>query len=253
MPISRTPDKTKNRTDNFVGNRGRRIVFIPWDPIEGQEWAIKTAQWNHATGIKYEIVHYIPGQRSYFLATASTQTDCSIYIRGHGNPGVPYIQVKVGPPEAQEARKLFISEACQRLIDSGLKSSFPGVIKFFHCHSATIFTASAYADEKARLMSKNADFEAAYKQNMITAQQKEDWTVDIHKNKSIARIGADYLRKKGFNKCLFYGYLGPLASEYDDDGAGGMHKMAELDGLENRPAALNNLTTSRASQARVQV
>jgi len=69
----------------------------------------------------------------------------------------------------------------------------------------------------------------------------------------IARNGADYLRKRGFTRCLYYGYLGPLASEYADDGTGAFHKKVEIDGLQNRPAALAGVSTTRASVGRIQV
>jgi hypothetical protein len=52
---------------------------------------------------------------------------------------------------------------------------------------------------------------------------------------------------------LFYGYLGPLASEYADDGNGGFHKKVEIDGLQNRPGALAGVSSTRASAGRVQV
>lgn len=251
MAIQRTPDVTKTITDGHAGARTRRIVFIPWDFEEGQEWQIKTSQWNHATANKYEIVHYTPGATSRALSEASSDPACSIYIRGHGNPGIPYIQVKVG--DGDETRKLPIIEACQRLVDNGLQPGFPGVIKFYHCHSATILTPAAFAEEQRKLKSKNADFKSAHKQGLITKEKRDEWTEELYPNVSIARNGANYLRKKGFRQCLFYGYLGPLASEYGDDGAGGFHKMAEIDGLNNRPAHLAGVATSRASQARVQV
>lgn len=254
MPLDRIIDQTRNVPDPHRGNRGLRIVFIPWDATEGQEWATKTAQWNHATGNKYEIVHYSPGYRNPFLARASTQSDAVVYIRGHGNPGVPYIQVKVsGIAGAVEERKLLITEACDRLIGSGLAPSFPGVIKFYHCHSGTVLTQDAHDQERRKFESNNATVERAFIGGAITAEQKEKFWKEIYPNKSIARNGADYLRKKGFSMCLFYGYMGPLASEYGDDGASGFHKEVELAGLKNPPAHLAGVVSTRASRGRVQV
>lgn len=253
MPLDRLQDVSRNAVDPHVGARGRRIVFIPWDPVEGEEWAIKTAQWNHATGNKYEIVHYTPGMGSPFLRIANGEPSTAIYIRGHGNPGVPYIQVKVTVGNTVAERKLPITEACDRLIASGLLPSFSGVIKFFHCHSATVLTQNAYQQECAKVRSNNTTVKQGYKQGMLTKVQRDTFLKEIHPNKSIARNGADYMRKRGFRGCLYYGYLGPLASEYGDDGAGGIHKMVELAGLNSPPPHLVGLGTSRASQARVMV
>jgi hypothetical protein len=251
MAIQRTPDLTRNKPDPHSGKRKRRIVFIPWDFSEGQEWVIKTHQWNHATKNKYEIVNHTPRMPSRILWEASTDPACSIYIRGHGNPGIPYIQVKIG--DGDVTQKILITEACQRLIDNGLTRSFPGVIKFFHCHSATILTQAEYNNEKERIKRKNQYFKEACKGRLITKKQRDEWIESLYPNKSIARNGADFLRKKGFTKCSYYGYLGPLASEYGDDGYGGFHKLAEINGLQSRPTHLVNVVTSRASQARIQV
>ena len=177
-----------------------------------------------------------------------------IYIRGHGNPGIPYIQVKVdtGGDEVEE-RKLLITEACHRLIESGLEKQFSGMIKFFHCHSATVLTPEAYKAEVDKIKGKNRDFKRAYKEGLIQKNQRDAWILDIHPNKSIARNGADYLRKQGFKSCAYYGYLGPLASEYADLGHGEWHKEVNLAGLQNVPAHLAGRASARASQGRVQV
>jgi len=254
MPLPRQIDVTRNQPqDAHVGNRGKHIVFIPWDQIEGAEWNLKTEQWNFVTGNKYEIINYTPGYRHPSLAKASHETDAVIYVRGHGNPGAPYIQVKVDVGEdAVQERKILITEACDRLIAMGLEKSYRGAIKFYSCYSGTILTTAAYQHELRRLESHNRDVKSALKQGMITSQQAEHFRKEIHPNKSIARNGADYMRTKGFNTCVFYGYLGPLASEYADDGTGQWHKSVELHGLHNPPAHLAALGTKRASIGRVQ-
>ncbi len=254
MPLDRTPDRLKNKVDPHVGNRGKRVVFIPWDVTEGDEWAIKTAQWNHSTGNKFEIVFWDGGRPNMLLVQAGSRPDAAIYIRGHGNPGVPYIQVKVdvGGPTLEE-RKLLIVEACDRLMGTGLHPSFRGAIKFFHCHSGTVLTPDAYEQELRRAASNNRTVQQGVRDGTLTLAQRDKFWKHVHPNKSIARIGADYMRKKGFKSCVFYGYLGPLASEYADDGHGAWHKEVELAGLQNGPAALAGMATARASRGRVQV
>jgi hypothetical protein len=253
MGLERIIDKTKNKPDPFLKNRSLRIVFIPWDPIEGDEWARKTAQWNHVTGNKYEIVFHAKGALNPWIVKANDDPGAVIYIRGHGNPGVPYIQVKVDVgSDAPEERKILIVEACDRLIDMGLRPRFSGVIKFYHCYSGTILTEKTYMTEVIRLESLNETTQKAFDLGYITASKKNEYWKEIHDNKSIARTGADYMRKGGFRHCLYYGYLGPLASKYADDGMG-FHKSVEIDGLQNAPGHLANATTVRASVGRVQV
>ena len=254
MPLDRRPDQTRNTFDPNLGARTKRIVFIPWDIVEGDEWAIKTAQWNHATGNKYEIVFFNDGRVDPRILKANDQPGSAIYIRGHGNPGVPYIQVKVNVGgDAVQERKIMITEACDRLIRTGLDKRFSGVIKFFHCHSGTVLTQTAYQNEVAKFESNNRLVNQGVRAGTLNADQKAAFWKEIYPNRSIARNGAEYLRKRGFNRCLYYGYLGPLASEYADDGDGGFHKMVEIDGLQNRPTSLAGISSTRASAGRVQV
>ncbi len=41
MPLDRKPDQMQNKLDPHLGARVLRIVFIPWDAVEGDEWAQK--------------------------------------------------------------------------------------------------------------------------------------------------------------------------------------------------------------------
>jgi hypothetical protein len=75
------------------------------------------------------------------------------------------------------------------------------------------------------------------------------------------------MRGKGFTKCFFYGYLGPLESTYDDDPSGWVgpedkkpsegvsHKSTLITAeLVNAPKNLNALRGSiRASMGRIRV
>jgi hypothetical protein len=147
---------------------------------------------------------------------------------------------------------IYITDACDRLLESGLQERFSGAIKFFHCHSGAGCTPQGHADKVESPKRKNADVDRAYKENLISRQQRRDFQKPIQNNKSIARNGADYLRRKGLVNCVYYGYLGPLASEYADvDGE--MHKRVELESLENRTHGLDGLGYTRASRARVQL
>ncbi len=107
-----------------------------------------------------------------------------------------------------------------------------------------------------KIENKNFNFERAYKEKLIKEEQLKRFREEIHPNKSIARNGADYMRKKkGFTNCVYYGYLGPLESEYGDEG----HKWMSIDGLQNPPtdylviSICNHAKTIRASKGRVQV
>jgi hypothetical protein len=257
MPTPRFADATKNKADPRVsGSLAYNVVFIPWEYVDAGEWIEKTNQWNSVTANKFEIVWYTPGVQITQITQANDHPHASIYIRGHGAAGVADIQVKVDTVHGVEKKvvekKIHITEACDRLIRSGLSKSFAGAIKFFHCYSGTVMTDTGYADQKALLASKNADNKSALKQKLITRQQYDAWKKPpLQPNKSIGRTGAEYMRNRGYRSCLYFGYLGPLVSEYADNGAIGWHKNTNLEDL--RGYAGGPLTTVRASLGRVQV
>lgn len=250
MPTPRKEDKAKDAADPRDPNITRtRIVFIPWEFPDAQEWIDKTTQWNWITGNKFKIVFYRPGIILRELSDASDDHNATIYIRGHGAAGVANIQVKVGEPPNQIEKKLSIEEACDRLISSGLKKRFSGAIKFFHCYSGTVMTEQGYTDHVGILRDRNAEFRQAYKEHIIEKDQYNKFKKQVLKNKSIAKVGADYMRKKGYKQCIYFGYLGPLESEYADDGLNNWHKQTNLDELQNSPLT----GTVRASLGRIQV
>lgn len=252
MPTPRIADVTRNKTDPRQGGTHYNVVFIPWELADAQEWIDKTTQWNLITGNKYQLEFYRPGMISRFIDQANDHSYANIYIRGHGAAGVANIQVKVGTPPNVIEKKISITEACDRLIKSGLKKSFAGAIKFFHCYSGTVMTGAEYQNHTALLKSKNTEFKSARKQGIITKDQYNQWKKPILKNKSIARTGADYMRSKGYRRCIYFGYLGPLESEYNDDGNHNWHKFVDLSGLQS-PTSGGIVGTQRASLGRVQV
>lgn len=252
MPTPRVSDVTRSDTDQRHGGQKYNVVFIPWEYSEAKEWIDKTTQWNNKTNYKYEIVWYSPGVKNTLIERANSHPHATVYIRGHGAAGIANIQVKVGTPPAVVEKKIHITEACNRLIKSGLNKTFSGAVKFFHCYSGTVMTATEYDNHSDTLASKNKTFKTALKQEMISKDQYKQWKTPILKNKSIARTGADYMRSKGFRSCVYYGYLGPLESEYCDTGGHNWHKAVNLADLQ-APNTRVAFSSVRASMGRVQV
>lgn len=247
----RFADKQKSKTDGALGARTDRIVFIPWPPTEAQEFIDKTNQWNRVSTKGFTILSWQAGVQQAAIQNAHNDAGTVIYIRGHGNPGQDYIQIKVtGGGGTVTEHKLPIITACQRLIASGLHKSFAGAIKFFHCYSGTIYTKDALKLRDDKIKSNNASVKDAHKQGIISKTQRDAFLQASQKNKSIARIGADFMRDKGYKHCVFYGYLGPLESEMADDGHGNWHKQVDVTNLQGGNALLS---TVRASLGRVQV
>ena len=284
MGFERKPDGIRTgflsgqSKDAHVGKRTKRIVFIPWDKTEGGEWNEKTNQWNKVHDDKFTIVNYDPGTKNqHDLVAISKLESGAIYIRGHGNPGFPYIMANYQPPgyDMVTGIVLPIADACQRLIDSGLDSTYSGVIKFYSCHSGAKLIPQALAEELKKWQSERDDF--TFLANTVRgdldaigdsdAAKKANLQVQLHsyserlkkkkpEDKSMARQGADYMRSKGFNRCKFYGYLGPLGSLYEmevDGDESTYHKKVELEGLNKRPGHLKGKNTCRPSVARIRV
>ncbi|APR79312.1 Hypothetical protein A7982_04659 [Minicystis rosea] len=240
-----------HKADAHVRQRTTRVVFIPWDGAEGQEWLDKTAQWNLVTNNRFHVVQYDPSiQQQPLLAAINDDPQAVVYIRGHGSVGAPYIQVRISE---DEATNLPITIACQRLIDSGLDPRFPGVIKFYSCYSGTKPTPEALANSRASAESNNERFARWLAANAITQEQYERGVMVPALDKAMGRQGADYFREKGFKSCIFYGYLGPVGSEYEQDATDEWHRHVSLKALESRPSELLGLSKTRPSKARIRV
>lgn len=245
-------DAGRDKADPHLGNRGLSIVFVPWPWDEAQEFIRKTEQWNHVSGNRYTIVHFTPGYRHPAIVQANGDPSAQIYVRGHGNVGRAQIQIKVDTGSAAvDERKIPITLACERLMLMGLTKKFSGAIKFFSCYSGTIYRKEDYETESARIASGNSTRRQALEGGLITQAQFDQWYIQHYPNRSIAGYAADYLRANGFNRCKFYGYLGPLESEYADKGTDGWHKRVNMDGLRNSPFGM--VGTHRASAGRIQV
>lgn len=260
MAIERQPDGVYmgwfswHRADTHAGARTTHIVYIPWDDVQGAEWTAKTEQWNLRTGNRFTILHYQAGAVHDALTQVSGDPGGVVYIRGHGSAGAPYIQTKTMHGGEEQTHKLSIEDACARLIENGLQSSFPGAIKFYSCYSGTKPTAATLAEDQRAAASSNARYAEALRTNLITQEQHDRWRREPARDRSMARQGGDYLRAHGFQSCVMYGYLGPLGSEYEQDsGTLTWHKKVELDGLVRRPSHLDGLKTTRPSVARIRV
>ena len=249
--LQRKPDG-KFKTDKHVGDRTEHVVFVPWAGADAQEWIDKTNQWNLTKNDAFEIIVYDPAQHAHAtLVRVGADPKAVIYIRGHGNPGEEYIQVKILGTE--NTKKLPIVDACQRLIDMGLPSTYPGVIKFYSCHSGTKLIPSALKEAQKNVASHNKTLAQGLEQNVITQQQFDSFKRTAPHNKSMAAQGADYMRSLGYKKCTYYGYLGPLGSTYEKDSSDEWHKVVELEGLHDRPKHLKGAGSVRPSIARVRV
>jgi hypothetical protein len=252
VPLERKPDGKYGKDDKYAGDRSENVVFIPWEGADAQEWVDKTNQWNVAKNNKFEIIVYDSTVHHHAtLVRIGGDPKAALYIRGHGNPGEEYIQVKILNTET--AKKLPIVQACQRLIDMGLPSAYSGAIKFYSCHSGTKLIASALKNAKAAVESHTKTLTQGLTGGNITQQQFDEWKRPMPHNQSMASQGAEYMRKRGYTKCKYYGYLGPLGSTYEKDGSDEWHKVVELEGLHDRPKPLKGLTQVRPSIARVRV
>jgi hypothetical protein len=264
MPLERKPDG-KFKEDKYAGMRTEHVVFVPWEGADAEEWVQKTSQWNLVKAqwnvvkdgrlVKeghFEIITYDPGITNHpTLVRIGGKPGAVVYIRGHGNPGEEYIQVKILGTE--KTKKLPIVDACQRLIDMGLPDTYSGVIKFYSCHSGTKLIKSALTNARANVTSHNETLAKGVATKTITQEQADEWKRQAPHDESMASQGATYMRKRGYKKCKYYGYLGPLGSTYELDDSEEWHKVVELDGLHDRPKHLEGLTTVRPKIARVRV
>ena len=258
MPLNRTPDGISvgglfgARKDTHIRARSEHVVFVPWEAGEATEWVTKTTQWNVSkpANKQFEIVVYDPHQNAHpVLRRISADPAGVIYIRGHGNPGAPYVQVKVavaGRLDPDE-KKLPITDACQRLINMGLLPAFSGAIKFYSCHSGTKLLSEDFKQEVIKAEKKNADYQQALDEKLIKPEQFDRFTRSniAPKEKSLAAQGASYMRKQGFKHCMYYGYLGPLGSTYEQDANSEWHKVVQLEGLHDAPEHLRGSSKSK--------
>jgi hypothetical protein len=119
-----------------------KVMFIPADPkspyygLTRKEYTLEYNGQNKAPlvldawenkGHNAMCVWY-DGGTDPFLSSLNTG---QIYLRGHGNPGDPCLAMAKSGGE-----NIHFTTIVQRLITSGLKREFSGVIKCWNCHSA---------------------------------------------------------------------------------------------------------------------
>jgi hypothetical protein len=130
----------------------QKVLFMPvegTDPYAFGEYDDKNTQWmgqEAGKGNMWAQVYYDGKKHSVLENLLAGQ----VYIRGHGNPGDPEIQIGRG------GQRVHAKEVGLRLIKSGLSRKFSGEIKCYNCHSAEADPAAgkvAFAQLLADFMS----------------------------------------------------------------------------------------------------
>jgi hypothetical protein len=228
-----------------------RVIFIPWSGEEAEEFLELSNQWNTAlegSGKRFTIVTYQAGLAPEDQPLKDL-VEGQVYMRGHGMPGSPFV--------TSRGKSLHIRDSIARVTEMGLKPPFRGKIKFYSCFSGldgvpkmrrelvtlpkvSIGTLSFGSKRRFRDVDKGL-FEGTYD--------------------SLATRGAEIFRARGFDRCTFYGYGGPLTSEMvvreeDKLADGHVHKYCltvTFDGYGNPVCGSGpDSTGRRASSARAQ-
>ena len=272
------------------------------DSPESKEWKSKSEQWNVIKNNKYKIVYWNPVETdNAVLARASALPDASIYIRGHGSPGAPSIVTKVKdldiPLAIEDACDRLIGMGLKTSFKGAIKFHFcySGTVfpeKLFVEKEAKALkgvnlTKSVLADqaklhteakdEVTRLENKNVvkklflgkeigkaqkDKSDAKQQLVAGAEFLKKQELKVPTRESLAAKGARHMRALGFTNCRYYGYLGPVESEYgsldtDPTGPDDYHKFVNVEALHDIPeglaAKITNPKAVRASVARVRI
>lgn len=190
------------------------LVFVPFGGASVKEFKLKTEQWNEAEkenisgGMNkddvrsYDMVLWEKSKVSKSLKEFP-DTNAEIFIRGHGSPGATHISTrnKFDENTASVVDALSVTEVCDRLIESGLKTSYKGNIHFYSCHSGVDILPLKLKNTQAKQKIKIDNNQTVKKEHLVS-------------KKCIARLGADYLRSKGYVQARYFGYLGPLVAEY---------------------------------------
>jgi len=192
----------------------KSLVFIPFGGVSVKEFKLKTEQWNEAEkenisgGMdkddvrSYDMVLWEKSKVNKSLQEFPNE-NAEIFIRGHGSPGATHISTrnKINENEASVVDAVSVTEVCDRLIESGLKTSYKGNIHFYSCHSGVDILPLKLKNTQAKQKQKLDNNQKVKKEHLVS-------------NKCIARLGADYLRSKGYVQARYFGYLGPLVAEY---------------------------------------
>ena len=188
------------------------LVFIPFGWQGAEEFRVKSEQWNSSEskntvkgigGFKtrqYQIVTWTHNEIKPSIRDFR-KTNSEIFIRGHGSPGATHISTRNNILNKSVTDAVSVIDVCKRLISSGLDKSYAGNINFYTCYSGV---DALPADIKYK----------HNKQKQTIARGGKVRDELLVGSKSIARIGADYMRSNGYSKARYFGYLGPLISLY---------------------------------------
>ena len=190
------------------------LVFIPFTGQNSKEFKVKSEQWNEAEKVnlsggidakkyrQFDIVIWEDKIISNEVKDLST-TNSEIFIRAHGSIGATHVSTRNTPIEdkASVTTAISVTEVCDRLISSGLKTSYAGNIHFYSCYSGVDILPQKMKETHAKQKIKIDNGQTVKKEHLVGPD-------------CIARIGAKYLKSKGYVNAKFFGYLGPLKSEY---------------------------------------
>jgi len=190
------------------------LIFIPFTGANAKEFKIKSEQWNEAEKVnlsdgidakkyrQFDIVTWVDKVISKELDTLST-TNSEIFIRAHGSIGATHISTRNAPEQqgASITTAVSVTDVCDRLISSGLKTSYAGKIHFYSCYSGVDIIPQKMKETHAKQKVKIERGQTIKKEHLVGPD-------------CIARIGAKYLKSKGYVNAKYFGYLGPLKSEY---------------------------------------
>jgi hypothetical protein len=164
-----------------------RIHFIPWCLFRSPGLTWDALRWQGRAAVSkgkwYHIVHYAPPGVPNPLFLAAWQS--TIYIQGHGKAGDEHLTRAPGVTEG----RLLYRDVAERLVRTGLRKSFRGVIKLWICDSGL-------GRNKGGLETKQDDL-------------SEDET------QSFGRLFADEMRNRGYVNCRYQGYFGTVSSRYE--------------------------------------
>src|SRR5262245_3008720 len=250
---------------------------------EAKEWKNKSEQWNHVKEDKYEIVYYKPGATSEALKRVSADPNGSVYIRGHGSAGAVALVAKVDDkqislaledvcerlaamglePKSTGSIKFHSDHSATVFKPELLPPKVEALQKTIaQAGTATRFMVQDQKEKNKAIKAKIGPFWDRDKEQ-VKELKKGEGILKTYKREekvglpefvrqkellmptttSIAKYGADLLREKGYKNCTYFGYLGPVESEYgsldnNPTKAADWHKFVDLTPLHEPSEAL---------------
>lgn len=117
-----------------------------------------------------------------------------------------------------------------------------------------------FQGDKAQTALDNARNDKLHAETQIQAglEFRRNQELKVPSGQSLAKKGAEHMRQRGFNACRYYGYLGPMESEYNSvdtssTTAGDWHKFVNLEALTNVPGELERHLRRTGNQDRAMV